>query len=111
MKSLVSFTAIACLWMIFALSSCGTQDNMAAKPAMGAPAPTRHMQMHIFFEETDNKVTLTKVKQTGGGGPPNVEKKTGTKTGSVLAESIVTYFKNPNCVSVNVGGSFYESCF
>ena len=37
MKSLFSITAIVFAGMLFALSSCSTQDSMTAKPA--APAP------------------------------------------------------------------------
>jgi hypothetical protein len=38
MKSLISATAAVFVWMLFTLSSCSTQDNMAAKPAPAAPA-------------------------------------------------------------------------
>ena len=40
MKSAVSITGVVFLWMLFALSSCSTQDDMKAKPAApAAPAP------------------------------------------------------------------------
>ena len=40
MKSAISITGVVFLWMLFALSSCSTQDDMKAKPAApAAPAP------------------------------------------------------------------------
>ena len=40
MKSLFSVSALIFVYMLFALSSCSTQDDMAAKPAPpAAPAP------------------------------------------------------------------------
>ena len=40
MKSLFSVSALIFVYMLFALSSCSTQDDMAAKPAApAAPAP------------------------------------------------------------------------
>jgi hypothetical protein len=38
MKSIVSITGVAFLWMLFALSSCSTQDTMTSKSAAPAPA-------------------------------------------------------------------------
>jgi hypothetical protein len=38
MKSLVSITGVAFLWMLFALSACSTQDTMTSKSAAPAPA-------------------------------------------------------------------------
>ena len=37
MKSLFSASAVIFVYMLFALSSCSTQDDMAAKPAPPAP--------------------------------------------------------------------------
>jgi hypothetical protein len=118
MKSLVSFTVVACLWMIFALSSCATQDDMAAKPAAGAQAmaaPAR-MQMKIYFKEENNIVTIEKVTRTprkdGKAGEDDVKKvETGNRTGTKLASDLVTYTKSPGCVALNIpGGGFYEIC-
>jgi hypothetical protein len=39
MKSLVSIIGVVLVGMLFALSSCSTQDNMTAKPAAPAAAP------------------------------------------------------------------------
>jgi|SRR5438132_12889437 len=40
MKSFVSITGVVFVWMLFALSSCSTQDDMKAKPAApSAPVP------------------------------------------------------------------------
>jgi hypothetical protein len=38
MKSLISITGVVFVVMLFALSSCSTQDTMTAKPAATAPA-------------------------------------------------------------------------
>ncbi len=105
MKSL-SIAGVASLWMLFALSSCATHDAPAGK---GAVTP-RVIQMHIFFKEENNRVTIEKVMQTGGGGPPDVQKQPGNPAGSTLG-TLVTYTKNPNCISLDIGGGFYEICF
>ena len=62
MKNLVSIT-VSLLWMLFALSSCATHDAHVAAP--------RQIQMHIFFTEENNKVTILRVRRTpppAGGG-------------------------------------------
>jgi hypothetical protein len=117
MKSLVSITVVACLWVIFALSSCATQDDMAAKPAPGAQAmaaPAR-MQMKIYFKEENNTVTIEKVTRTprkgGKAGEDDVQKEDGNRTGIKLGD-LATYTKNPNCIALNMpGGGFYQICF
>src|SRR5262249_25864061 len=118
MKSLVSITVVACLWMIFALSSCATQDDMAAKPATGAQAMAApaFMQMKVYFKEENNIVMIEKGTRTpskgGGAGEDNATKvNTGNKTGTKLGE-LVAYTKSPGCVALNMpGGGFYEICF
>jgi hypothetical protein len=40
MKSLFSASALIFIYMLFALSSCSTQDDMTAKPAAPAPVAT-----------------------------------------------------------------------
>ena len=40
MKSLFSASALVFIYLLFALSSCSTQDDMAAKPAAPAPVAT-----------------------------------------------------------------------
>jgi hypothetical protein len=40
MKSLFSASALIFIYMLFALSSCSTQDDMTAKPAAPAPVVT-----------------------------------------------------------------------
>jgi len=41
MKSFFSLTAIVFAYMLFALSSCSTEDKMATMPAPAAPAATK----------------------------------------------------------------------
>jgi hypothetical protein len=69
--------------------------------------------MHIFFIAENNKVTIERVKRTppGPDGKEDVTLQTGTgPTGKPLG-ALVTYTKNPDCISLNIGGGFYEICF
>ena len=106
MKSLVSIT-VTFLWMLFALSSCATHVAQVAAP--------RQIQMHIFFTEENNKVTILRVRRTpppgGGGGTVDVPQQPGTGPAGSTLGTLVTYTKNPNCISLNIGGGFYEICF
>jgi hypothetical protein len=71
MKSLVSITGIGFVWMLFALSSCSTQDDMKAKPA--APAPTAKAEVKAApAEKAPEKAKATKV--AGDVGLLDVEK-------------------------------------
>jgi hypothetical protein len=59
MKSLVSITGVVFVWMLFALSSCSTQDDKAAKPAAPpAPAPVAKAPP---AEKAPEKAKATKV--------------------------------------------------
>ena len=44
MKSLFSASALVFVYILFALSSCSTQDDMTAKPAAPAPAPVAKVE-------------------------------------------------------------------
>ena len=104
MKSL-SIAGVAPLWMLFALSSCATHGAQVATP--------RRVQMHIFFTEENNQVTIERVRRTppAPGGSEDVTLQTGTgPTGKPLG-ALVTYTKNPDCISLDIGGGFYEICF
>jgi hypothetical protein len=99
MKSL-SIAGVASVLMLFALSSCATHDAQVATP--------RRVPMHIFFKEENNQITIERVT-VGGGTEVPLQSGTGP-TGRSLGE-LVTYTKNPNCISLNIGGGFYEICF
>jgi hypothetical protein len=63
MKSIVSITGIVFVWMLFALSSCSTQDDMKAKPAApAAPAPAAKAEAKAPpAEKAPEKAKATKV--------------------------------------------------
>jgi len=66
MKSLFSATALIFVYMLFALSSCSTQDDMAAKPAPPpAPAPVAKAEKappaEAPAEKAPEKAKATKV--------------------------------------------------
>jgi hypothetical protein len=71
--------------------------------------------MHIFFTEENNKVTIERVRRTppqgGGGGTVDVPQQPGTGPEGSNLGTLVTYTKNPNCISLDIGGGFYEICF
>jgi hypothetical protein len=71
--------------------------------------------MHIFFKEENNKVTIERVRRTpppgGGRGIVDVPQQPGTGPAGSTLGTLVTYTKNPNCISLNIGGGFYEICF
>jgi hypothetical protein len=71
MKSLVSITGIVFVWMLFALSSCSTQDDMKAKPAAPAPAAKAEVKASPA-EKAPEKAKATKV--AGDVGLLDVEK-------------------------------------
>jgi hypothetical protein len=60
MKSLVSITGVVFVWMLFALSSCSTQDDMKAKPAAPAPAAKAEAKAPPA-EKAPEKAKATKV--------------------------------------------------
>ena len=74
MKSIVSITGIVFVWMLFALSSCSTQDDMKAKPAApAAPAPAAKAEAKAPpAEKAPEKAKATKV--AGDVGLLDVEK-------------------------------------
>lgn len=74
MKVLVSITGIVFVWMMFALSSCSTQDDMKAKPAApAAPAPAAKAEAKApAAEKAPEKAKATKV--AGDVGLLDVEK-------------------------------------
>ncbi len=65
MKSLFSASALVFAYMMFVLSSCSTQDDMAAKPAPpAAPAPVAKAEKAppaATAEKTPEKAKATKV--------------------------------------------------
>jgi hypothetical protein len=68
-------------------------------------------QMHIFFKEENNTVTIERVKVTGGGPPEEVEERPGNGPSGRLLGNLVT-FTGSNCISLNMpGGGFYQICF
>jgi hypothetical protein len=71
MKSLVSITGVVFVWMLFALSSCSTQDDMKAKPAAPAPAAKAEVKAPPA-EKAPEKAKATKV--SGDIGLLDVEK-------------------------------------
>ncbi len=61
MKSLFSASALIFVYMLFALSSCSTQDDMAAKPAPpAAPAPIAKAEK-APAEKAPEKAKATKI--------------------------------------------------
>jgi len=54
MKSLLSITGVAAVSVIFALSGCSSQEEMAPKPAP-APAPTAKAEAKAPTEKADGK--------------------------------------------------------
>jgi hypothetical protein len=73
MKSLVSITGVVFVGMLFALSSCSTQDDMKAKPAAPAPAPAAKAEAKAPpAEKAPEKAKATKV--AGDVGLLDVEK-------------------------------------
>jgi hypothetical protein len=62
MKSLFSASALVFVYMLFALASCSTQDDMAAKPAApAAPAPVAKAEKAPPAEKAPEKAKATKV--------------------------------------------------
>jgi hypothetical protein len=74
MKNPVLITGVVFLWMLFALSSCSTQDDMKVKPAApAAPAPVAKTEAKAPSEDkTPEKAKATKV--AGDVGLLDVEK-------------------------------------
>jgi len=74
MKSFVSITGVVFVWMLFALSSCSTQDDMKAKPAApSAPVPAAKAEAKAPPpEKAPEKAKATKV--AGDVGLLDVEK-------------------------------------
>jgi hypothetical protein len=71
MKSLVSIAGVVFVGMLFALSSCSTQDDMKAKPAAPAPAAKAEAKAPPA-EKAPEKAKATKV--AGDVGLLDVEK-------------------------------------
>jgi nucleoid-associated protein YgaU len=61
MKSLFSITGVVFVWMLFALSSCSTQDDMKAKPAAPAPAPAAKAEATAPPAKAPEKAKATKI--------------------------------------------------
>jgi len=65
MKSLFSASALIFAYMLFALSSCSTQDDMAAKPAApAAPAPVAKAEKAPPAEKAPGEKAPEKAKAT-----------------------------------------------
>jgi hypothetical protein len=63
MKSLFPVSALIIVYMLFALSSCATQDDMAAKPAApAAPAPVAKAEKTPPAEKAAAKAKVEKTK-------------------------------------------------
>ena len=65
MKSLFSVSVLALVYMVFALSSCATQDDMKAKPAApAAPAPVAKAEKAPPAEKASAEKAAEKAKAT-----------------------------------------------
>ena len=65
MKSLFSASALIFVYMLFALSSCSTQDDMTAKPAApAAPAPVATAEKAPPAEKATGEKAPEKAKAT-----------------------------------------------
>ena len=65
MKSLLPASALIIVYMLFALSSCSTQDDMAAKPAApAAPAPVAKAEKAPAAEKAAAEKAPEKAKAT-----------------------------------------------
>jgi hypothetical protein len=65
MKSLFSASALIFVYMLFALSSCSTQDDMTAKPAApAAPAPVAKAEKAPPAEKATGEKAPEKAKAT-----------------------------------------------
>lgn len=65
MKSLLPASALIIVYMLFALSSCSTQDDMAAKPAApAAPAPVAKAEKAPPAEKAAAEKAPEKAKAT-----------------------------------------------
>ena len=63
MKSLFSASALVFVYMLFVLSSCSTQDDMAAKPAApAAPAPVAKAEKAAPAEKAPAKAKVEKAR-------------------------------------------------
>jgi nucleoid-associated protein YgaU len=62
MNSLFSVSVLAFVYMLFALSSCATQDDMKAKPA--APAPVAKAEKAPPAEKASAEKAVEKAKAT-----------------------------------------------
>jgi hypothetical protein len=63
MKSLFSASALVLVYMLFVLSSCSTQDDMAAKPAApAAPAPVAKAEKAAPAEKAPAKAKVEKAR-------------------------------------------------
>ena len=63
MKSLFSASALVLVYMVFVLSSCSTQDDMAAKPAApAAPAPVAKAEKAAPAEKAPEKAKVEKAR-------------------------------------------------
>jgi hypothetical protein len=63
MKSLLSITGVAAVSVIFALSGCSSQEEMAPKPAP-APAPAAKAEAKAPAEKADEEKGAEKAKAT-----------------------------------------------
>lgn len=63
MKSLFSASALVLVYMLFVLSSCSTQDDMAAKPAApAAPSPVAKAEKAAPAEKAPAKAKVEKAR-------------------------------------------------
>jgi hypothetical protein len=73
---------------------------------------TRRTRLHIHFKEEDGIVSIDKVFAPGAGPGGEVEvpkQPSPNPTGTSLGQ-LVTY-PGSTCISLNIGGGFYEICF
>jgi len=63
-----------------------------------------------FKKGEDNVVKLIAVQKQEGGPPQDIPPQSGDPGGYQIG-TLVTYTKNPICISFDIGGSYYEICF
>jgi hypothetical protein len=61
MKSLFPITGVAAVSIMFAMSACSTQEEMAPKPAAPAPAPAAKAEAKAPAEKAPEKAKATKL--------------------------------------------------
>jgi len=61
MKSLFPIAGVAAVSIMFAMSACSTQEEMAPKPAAPAPAPAAKAEAKAPAEKAPEKAKATKI--------------------------------------------------